>query len=167
MTHPAVLEPGEPDEAAFPEPPGGGILLALAAGVAASGAVLLLVLAPPLAVVWLALAAIGAGIALARGLYVIPLAAAAVAPALVTPALATCLTGYWGFLAPVLVALGAALVVLVPVGFGVGRLLRRRAAGRLFPVLRVVLVLGAALAALGWGILIADALDPGVCPPGP
>jgi hypothetical protein len=154
------------DEPAFPELRGGGIALAVVGGIAASAAVPLLLIVLPLAVVWVGIAAILAGAAVKRGVHVVTTTVAAIVLPFVTPMLATCLSGYWGFLAPLLVILGGLVLLVTPLGFGIGRLVRARLAGA-YALIRGILVVGASLGLIGWGILIADALNPGSCPVAP
>jgi hypothetical protein len=155
----------EPDEAAFPEPPGGGIAVALMGGLSAAGSVFL-AFAPPLVPVWLVVAAILTGAATRRGVHFVTATFAAIAPAVITFFTAQCLTGYWGWLLAALVLFAAMLLVGTPVGFGIGRLLRGRLAGR-YTVIRPILLVTAILSILGWGIVIANAIAPGECPAGP
>jgi hypothetical protein len=158
--------PLEPDDAANPEPTGGGFAVALLGGFAASGAVLLLVVAAPLAIAWLGVATILAGAAVQRAANIVTVTAAAAALPLITPLFATCLTGYWGFFIPVLLALGVSLAVVTPAGFAVGRLLRPRLV-RAYTLMRALLAIGGLLSLAGWAFLIADAINPGTCPPAP
>jgi hypothetical protein len=155
----------EPDEAAFPEPPGGGIAIALLGGLSAAGSVFL-VFAPPLVPVWLTVAAILTGVATRRGVHFVTTTFAAIAPVIVTFFTAQCLTGYWGWLLAALVLFAAMLLLGTPIGFGIGRLLRERFAGG-YLVIRAILLVTATLSAIGWGIVIGNAIVPGACPAGP
>jgi hypothetical protein len=164
MTQWTTLDRGpvEPDEAAFPEPPGGGIAVAIMGGLAAAGSVFL-VFAPPLVLVWLAVAAILTGIATRRGVHFVTATFTAVAPAVATFVTAQCLTGVWGWLLAALVLFAALLLVGTPVAFGIGRLLRSRLA-RWYVGIRSILLVTGVLSAIGWAIVIGNALVPGECP---
>jgi hypothetical protein len=155
---------GESDEAAFPDPPGGGILVAIAGGLSAAGA-MFLVFAAPLVFVWLVVAAILTGIATRRAIHLVTATVAAIAPAAATFVFVQCLTGAWGWLLAGIVLFAAICVVGVPLGFAVGRLLRGRLA-RWYPGIRGVLVVTAVLSAIGWAIVIGNAIAPGECPAG-
>ena len=157
-----IREP-EPDEAAFPDPPGGGVLLALAGGLSAAGS-MFLVFAPPRVLAWLAVAAVLTGIGVRRGTHFLTATLAAVAPAALTFAVAQCLTGPWGWLLAGIVLFAALVLVGTPLGFGIGRLLRSRLA-RWYGIIRWVLLVTAVLSGIGWGIVIGNALVPGTCPP--
>jgi hypothetical protein len=157
--------PAEPDEAAYPEPPGGGIVVALLGGLATAGSVFL-VFAPPLVLVWLAIAAILTGAIVRRGIHVLTATVAAITPAIVTFVSAQCLTGMWGWLIAGLVLMATLLLVGTPIGFGIGRLLRSRIA-RAYVMIRGVLAVTAVLSLAGWVVVIANALVPGECPPPP
>jgi len=150
-----------PDEAAFPEPEGGGLALALLGGLAAAGSLFFMAL-PPLALGWLALATILTGGAVRRGLHVVTVTVAALAPAVATFALVQCVTGAWGWILAGIVLFAGLLLVATPLGFGLGRLLRSRLAGR-YRVVRVVLLVTAVLSAVGWGFVIGNAVAPGSC----
>jgi hypothetical protein len=152
----------EPDEAAFPEPPGGGFAVAVMGGLSAAGS-LFLVFAPPLVLAWLAVAAILTGAAVRRGTHVVTVTVAAIAPAVATFVVAQCLTGMWGWLLAGIVVLAVLLLLGTPIGFGIGRLLRSRLAGG-YTIIRAILLVTAFLSALGWGLVIGNALAPGVCP---
>ncbi len=164
MTQWTTLDPrsDEPDEAAFPDPPGGGFAVAIAGGLSAAGSVFL-VFAPPLVAVWLVAAAILAGVATRRGVHFVTATFAAIAPAIATFFSAQCLTGVWGWLLAGLVLFAALLLVGTPVGFGIGRLLRPRLA-RWYVAIRAVLFVTAVLSVIAWAIVIANALMPGECP---
>ena len=134
-------------------------------GLSAAGSVFL-VFAPPLVPVWLVTAAILTGIATRRGVHFVTATFAAIAPAVITFFTAQCLTGYWGWLLAALVLFAALLLIGTPIGFGIGRLLRGRLAGR-YVVIRAILLVTAILSAIGWGIVIGNAILPGACPAGP
>lgn len=153
----------EPDEAAFPEPPGGGIIVAALGGLATAGSVFL-VFAPPLVLVWLAVASILTGAAVRRGVHFVTTTIAAFAPVAVTFVSAQCLTGMWGWLIAGLVLFAVMLLVGTPIGFGLGRLLRGQIS-RAFVVVRGVLAVTALLSLAGWIVVIVNVLVPGECPP--
>lgn len=159
------LIPREPDEAEFPEPPGGGLAVALTGGLATAGAVFF-VWAPPLVIVWLAFASVVSGITVRQGRHVFTTTIAAVALPMVASFGATCLSGMWGWLVVGIFVYAVLLAIGTPIGFGIGRLLRPRLAGG-YPIFRAILVLTAVLSALGWGVVIGNALMPGSCPPAP
>jgi len=164
---PMITSPGrsprEPDEAAFPEPPGGGVAIAVVGGISASGAVFL-VFVPPLVIAWLLIAAVLAGIAVRRTLHVATATLAALTPSVACLILVQCLTGAWAWLLAGIILFTVVTIVGVPVGFGIGRLLRNGLANG-YPVIRVVLVATAILAVVGWLVVIANALMPGSCTP--
>ena len=160
-----TLPPSEPDEAEFPEPPGGGLALAATGGLATAGAVFF-VWAPPLVLVWLAFASIVTGALVRQGRHVFTVTIAAIALPLIASFVATCLTGIWGWLVVGIFAYAVLLGVGTPIGFAVGRLLRSRLA-RGFTILRAILLVTAFLAALGWGVVIGNAIMPGSCPTAP
>lgn len=157
--------PAEPDEAAYPEPPGGGIAVALLGGLAASGSVFL-VFAPPLVLVWLAVVTILTGASTRRGVHFVTATVGAIAPAIATFFAAQCLTGVWGWMMAGLVLFTALLLVGTPAGFGIGRLLRSRLAGWYFAIRSIVIMTGV-LSAIAWGLVIGSALMPGECPTPP
>jgi hypothetical protein len=146
--------------------PGGGFLVALLAGLAASGGIILL-LVPPLGIACALLAGVFAGIVVQRARHVVTVTAAAVALPLATPFLATCLTGVWGWLVVGIILAAVLLLIATPLAFLVGRLLRPRVAPGGRPVLSGILAAGGVLAILGWILVMADAIAPGTCPPGP
>jgi hypothetical protein len=156
------LTPGEPDEAEFPEPPGGGLALAMTGGLATAGAVFL-IWAPVLIVVWVAFASILTGVVVSQARHVFTITIAAVVLPLATSFLATCLTGMWGWLVVGIFVYAVLLAVATPVGFGIGRLLRPRMIGG-YRIIRAILLITAFLAAVGWGIVIGNAILPGSCP---
>jgi hypothetical protein len=131
-------------------------------GLSAAGSVFL-VFAPPLILAWLAVSTILTGAATRRGVHFVTATFAAIAPVIATFFTAQCLTGSWGWLLAALVLFAALLLVATPVGFGIGRLLRSRLA-RWYVAIRAVLLVTAVLSAIGWGIVIANALVPGECP---
>jgi hypothetical protein len=159
------LIPREPDEAEFPEHPGGGLALAVTGGLATAGAVFF-VWVPLLVIVWLAFASIVTGIVVRQGRHVFTITIAAVALPLVASFVATCLTGMWGWLVVGIFVYAVLLAIATPVGFAIGRLLRERLANG-FTIFRAILVVTGFLAALGWGIVIGNAILPGACPPAP
>jgi hypothetical protein len=146
--------------------PGGGFLVALAAGLALSGSIILL-LFPPLGVAWGLIGGVLAGMAVRQARQVVTVIVAAIALPLVTPFFATCLTGVWGWFVVGIIAAAVLLAVVTTGMFLLGRALRPRLSASAYPVLRGFLVVGAVLAALGWVMVIFDAANPGVCPPGP
>ena len=156
------LIPKEPDEAEFPEPPGGGLALAATGGLATAGAVFL-IWAPLLIIVWIAVASILTGIVVRQGRHVFTITIAAVVLPLATSFLATCLTGMWGWLVVGIFVYAVLLAVATPVGFAIGRLLRARLIGG-YRIIRAILLVTAFLAAIGWGIVIGNAILPGSCP---
>ena len=156
------LFPEEPDEAEFPEPRGGGLALAVTGGLATAGAVFL-IWAPLLVFVWIAVASIFTGVVVRQGRHVLTITMAAVVLPLATSFVATCLTGMWGWLVVGIFVYAVLLAVAAPVGFAVGRLLRSRLIGG-YTIIRAILLLGAFLAAVGWGIVIGNAILPGACP---
>jgi len=157
-----TLIPKEPDEAEFPEPPGGGLALAMTGGLATAGAVFL-IWAPPLVFVWIAVASILTGAVVRQGRHVFTITMAAVVLPLATSFLATCLTGMWGWLVVGIFVYAVLLAVATPVGFAIGRLLRSRLI-RGYTIIRAILLLTAFLAAVGWGIVLGNAMLPGSCP---
>lgn len=159
------LIPHEPDDAEFPEAPGGGLALAVTGGLATAGAVFF-VWAPLLVIVWLAFASIVTGIVVRQGRHVLTITATAVTLPLIASFVATCLTGMWGWLVIGIFVYAVLLAIATPVGFAIGRVLRPRLAGG-FTIFRAILVLTGFLAALGWGIVIGNAVMPGTCPPAP
>jgi hypothetical protein len=165
MTTRAASPEIEPDEAAYPDLPGGGLVVAAFGGLAVAGAVLLVLFVPPLAVAMLATAAILTGAAVRQARHVITTTLAAVALPVLTSFAATCVTGVWGWLVVGIFLAAAVLLVVTPVAFGVGRLLRSRVGPRGYPVLRVVLVAAGLLGAVGWIVVLRDAALPGYCPP--
>jgi hypothetical protein len=72
----------------------------------------------------------------------------------------------WGWLVVGIFVYAVLLAIATPVGFGIGRILRPRLANG-FTILRAILVLTGFLAAVGWGIVIGNAVMPGACPPAP
>jgi hypothetical protein len=118
---------------------------------------------PPLVPVWLVVATILTGVATRRGVHFVTTTFAAIAPLVATFFTAQCLTGFWGWLLAGLVLFAALLLVGTPVGFGIGRLLRSRLA-RWYVAIRSVLLVTAVLSAIGWALVIANALMPGECP---
>jgi hypothetical protein len=161
------LPADEADEPAFPEPPGGGFVLAVLGGLAAGGSILVFLFVPMAALVVLPLAAILTGAAVTQGRHVFTTTIAAVLPAVVTAFSATCLTGFWGWLAVGIVILAAVVAVVTPIGFGIGRLVRRTLGERGYLVIRAVLVVAGMLSLLAWAMAIANAVAPGECPPAP
>jgi MFS family permease len=161
----SALIPKEPDDAEFPEPPGGGLAVAATGGLATAGAVFF-VWAPLLVLVWLAVASIATGIVVRQGRHVFTATIAAVALPIVASFAATCLSGMWGWLVVGIFVYAVLLAIATPIGFGIGRLLRPRLASR-YAILRGTLLLSGFLAAVGWGIVIGNALMPGSCPPAP
>ncbi|HET7828857.1 MAG TPA: hypothetical protein VFL03_04805 [Candidatus Limnocylindrales bacterium] len=159
------LIPREPDEPEFPEPPGGGLAVAATGGLATAGAVFF-VWAPILVIVWLAFASIVTGIVVRQGRHVFTTTIAAVALPIVASFAATCLTGMWGWLVVGIFVYAVLLAIGTPIGFGIGRLLRPRLASG-FTIFRAILLLTGFLAAVGWGVVIGNAMMPGSCPPAP
>jgi hypothetical protein len=159
------LIPREPDDAEFPEPPGGGLAVALTGGLATAGAVFF-VWAPLLVIAWLAFASIVTGIVVRQGRHVFTTTIAAIVLPLVASLVATCLTGMWAWLVVGIFAYAILLAIATPIGFGVGRLLRPRLANG-YTIFRAILLVTGFLAALGWGIVIGNAVMPGSCPPAP
>lgn len=157
------LIPKEPDEAEFPDPAGGGLALAVTGGLATAGAVFF-VWAPLLVLVWLAFASIVTGIVVRQGRHAFTVTIAAVVLPLITSFVATCLTGMWGWLVIGIFVYAVLLAIATPIGFGIGRLLRPRLANG-YTIFRAILLLSAFLSALGWGIVIGNAILPGSCPP--
>jgi MFS family permease len=158
----ASVIPKEPDEAEFPEPPGGGLALALTGGLATAGAVFL-IWAPLLVFVWLAVASILTGASVRQGRHVFTVTIAAVVLPLVASFVATCLTGMWGWLVIGIFVYAVLLAIATPVGFAIGRLLRPRLTRR-FTIIRAILLVTGFLAAVGWGIVIGNAILPASCP---
>jgi hypothetical protein len=156
------LIPREPDEAEFPEPPGGGLAVAITGGLATAGGAFL-IWAPPLILVWIAAASILTGVVVRQGRHVFTITMAAVALPLATSFMATCLTGMWGWVVVGVFVYAVLLAVATPVGFAIGRLLRSRLI-RGYTIIRAILLLVAFLAAVGWGIVIGNAILPGSCP---
>ena len=156
------LIPKEPDEAEFPEPPGGGLALAVTGGLATAGAVFL-IWAPLLVIGWIAVASILTGVVVRQGRHVFTVTVAAVVLPLATSFLATCLTGMWGWIVVGVFVYAVLLAIAAPVGFAIGRLVRSRLIGG-YTIIRAILLLTAFLAALGWGIVIGNAILPGSCP---
>ena len=156
------LIPREPDEAEFPEPPGGGLAVAITGGLATAGGAFL-IWAPPLILVWIAAASILTGVVVRQGRHVFTITMAAVALPLATSFMATCLTGMWGWVVVGVFVYAVLLAVTTPVRFAIGRLLRSRLI-RGYTIIRAILLLVAFLAAVGWGIVIGNAILPGSCP---
>jgi hypothetical protein len=152
----------EPDEAESSEPRGGGLALALTGGLATAGAAFL-IWAPLLVFVWIAVASILTGVVVRQGRHVLTITFAAVVLPLATSFLATCLAGMWGWLVVGIFVYAVLLAVATPVGFAIGRLLRPRLVGG-YTIIRAILLVTAFLAAVGWGIVIGNAILPGSCP---
>ena len=146
--------------------PGGGFLVALASGLAISGSIILL-LFPPLGIAWALIGGVLAGMVVRQARQVVTVIVAAVALPLVTPFLATCLTGVWGWFVVGIIGAVVLLAVVTPGMFLLGRALRPRLSATAYPVLRGLFAVGAVLAVLGWILVMLDAANPGVCPPGP
>ena len=146
--------------------PGGGFLVALASGLAVSGSIILL-LFPPLGIAWALIGGALAGMVVRQARQVVTVTIAAVALPVVTPFVATCLTGVWGWLVVGIFAATFLLLVMTPIAFLVGRVLRPRLTATAYPVLAGLLVFGGVLAVLGWILVMLDAANPGTCPPGP
>ena len=155
---------GEPDEAEFPDYPGGGIAVAVAGGLSAAGAIFL-AFAGPLVVVWLVAAALLTGVAVRRAIHLVTATAAAILPAIATFTFVQCLTGAWGWVLAGIVLFAGISILAVPLGFAIGRLARSRLVRWYVPI-RGILVISAIVSAIGWAIVIANAIFPGECPPG-
>ena len=146
--------------------PDGGFLVALLAGLAISGSIILL-LFPPLGIAWALIGGVLAGMVVRQARHVITVTVAALAVPVVTPFLATCLTGVWGWLVVGILASAFLLLVVTPGMFLLGRALRPRMSASAYPVLAGLLVFGGVMAVLGWILVMLDAANPGTCPPGP